>query len=108
VQDCVVTGHDRDEVGALIFPNAEACKALDTQALRQFFQQLLEKLAREATGSSNRVTRLMLLQDPPSLDSGEITDKGSINQRAVLQRRARLVEALYAEPPDPRTLLVSP
>ncbi len=107
VQDSVITGHDRDEVGALIFPS-EACKALDALALRLFFRQLLEKLAREATGSSNRVTRLMLLTEPPSLDAGEITDKGSINQRSVLQQRAALVEALYAEPPDPRTLRVSP
>jgi feruloyl-CoA synthase len=108
VQDSVITGHDRDEVGALVFPNAAACAALDAQALRQFLQQLLDRLAREATGSSNRVTRLMLLTDPPSLDAGEITDKGSINQKAVLARRAGLVEALYTEPPDPRTLLVSP
>ena len=108
VQDSVITGHDRDEVGALIFANAEACKALDAQALRQVFRDLLEKLAREATGSSNRVTRLMLLTEAPSLDAGEITDKGSINQRAVLQVRAALVQALYAEPPDPRTFRVSP
>ncbi|TAN51277.1 MAG: feruloyl-CoA synthase [Betaproteobacteria bacterium] len=107
VQDSVITGHDRDAVGALIFPS-EACKALDAQARRRFLQQLLEKVSHEATGSSNRVTRLMLLTEPPSLDVGEITDKGSINQRSVLQQRAALVEALYAEPADPRTLRVSP
>jgi feruloyl-CoA synthase len=101
VQDVVITGHDRDEVGALIFPNVEACRALDPKALQAHIRHVLERLARESTGSSNRIARAMLLETPPSIDAGEITDKGSINQRAVLERRAALVEALYAEPPGP-------
>jgi feruloyl-CoA synthase len=51
----------------------------------------------ESTGSSNRVGRMLLLDEPPSLDAGEMTDKGSINQRAVLARRAALVEELYSD-----------
>jgi feruloyl-CoA synthase len=68
-------------------------------------QAVLDRLARESTGSSNRVVRALLLAEPPSIDSGEITDQGSINQRAVLQRRAALVDALYAEPPAAEVLI---
>jgi feruloyl-CoA synthase len=50
-----------------------------------------------STGSSNRITRALVLEEPPSLDAGEMTDKGSINQRAVLKRRAALVEELYLD-----------
>jgi feruloyl-CoA synthase len=65
---------------------------------------MLDALAREATGSSTRVARAILLDRPPSIDASEITDKGSINQRAVLKARAALVEELYAETPSPRTI----
>jgi feruloyl-CoA synthase len=105
VQDSVVTGHGRDALGALIFPNAHTCQGLGPAALRDVFQRLLDALAGDATGSSNRVTRAIVLAEPPSIDSGEITDKGSINQRAVLERRAVFVEALYAEPPGPEVLV---
>jgi len=64
------------------------------------------RLAGAATGSSNRVTRALLVAEPPSLDAGEITDKGSINQRAVLARRAVLVETLYATPPAPDVIRI--
>jgi feruloyl-CoA synthase len=107
VQDTVIAGHDRGEVGALIFPS-EAGKALDSAALRRALQDALDRLARESTGSSTRVARAFVLVEPPSIDSGEITDKGSINQRAVLQRRAALVESLYAEPPAAEILLAAP
>ncbi|MCS6920950.1 MAG: feruloyl-CoA synthase [Elioraea sp.] len=105
VQDCVITGHDRDEVGALVFPNAAACEGLGPEALRQALAAALARLAREATGSSNRIARALVLQEPPSLDAGEITDKGSINQRAVLERRTAAVAALYADPPGPEVIL---
>ena len=59
------------------------------------FQNVVNQLAATATGSANRIARLCLLADPPSLDKGEITDKGSINQRAVLAHRAALVDALH-------------
>ena len=104
VQDSVITGHDRDEVGALIFPNLQACKALDGRALRAFLEDLLGRLAAQSTGSSTRLARALLLEIPPSIDSGEITDKGSINQRAVLRTRADLVEMLYTGPYAPQVL----
>jgi feruloyl-CoA synthase len=118
VQDSVITGHDRDALGALLFPNLDACRrlcpdiakdakvpeVLTHAAVRMRFQQLLEGFAREATGSSTRITRVMLLDAPPSLDAGEITDKGSINQRAVLKARAELVAELHAEPPGGRVI----
>jgi hypothetical protein len=63
--------------------------------VRAFFQQLVDRLWREGTGSANRVARLHVLREPPSIDRGEITDKGSINQRAVLTHRAALVCALH-------------
>jgi feruloyl-CoA synthase len=62
----------------------------------------LASFARQATGSSNRVCRAHLLAEPPSLDLGEVTDKGSLNQRMVLRNRAALVDELYAEAPSPR------
>ena len=63
----------------------------------QKFQSLATDLSLTATGSANRVTRLMLMAEPPSIDLGEVTDKGSINQRAVLKHRDALVQALYDE-----------
>jgi feruloyl-CoA synthase len=104
VQDSVITGHDRDEVGALVFPNVAACKALAPGALRARLQEVLDRLAREATGSASRIARALVLDAPPSIDAGEITDKGSINQRAVLRARADLVEMLYTEPAAPQVL----
>jgi feruloyl-CoA synthase len=104
VQDTVIAGHDRGEVGALIFPS-EAGRALDAAALRRALQEVLDRLAKESKGSSMRVARALVLAEPPSIDSGEITDKGSINQRAVLQRRAALVESLYTEPPAAEVLV---
>jgi feruloyl-CoA synthase len=109
VHDAVVTGHDRSEVGLLIIPHIELCRklaGLGAQAtasdilgaapVRAFFQGMVDRLHAQGTGSANRVTRALVLRDPPSIDRGEITDKGSINQRAVLVHRAQLVEALYA------------
>ena len=66
---------------------------------REELVRRLRSFAAQATGSSNRIARLLVLEEPPSLDAGEMTDKGSINQRAVLKRRAALVEELYAGSP---------
>jgi feruloyl-CoA synthase len=93
-RDVVIAGEGRDEVGALIFPNGKIEADVLKTRLASF----------PSTGSSNRIGRAMVLEEPPSLDAGEMTDKGSLNQRAVLARRAALVEELYRDPPSPRTI----
>jgi feruloyl-CoA synthase len=117
-KDAVIAGADRDEIGVLVFPDIEACRKLASglppdapiadvlahAAVKNAIRERLRAFAREATGGSNRVCRAILLETPPSLDVGEATDKGSLNQRAVLQHRAALVEELYAEPPSPRMI----
>ena len=105
VQDVVIAGQNRDEVGVLFFANPDACRDLAPAAARERFQSIVDALALDATGSASRVARAIVLDTPASLDLGEITDKGSINQRAVLQHRAAVVEELYADPPSPRTLI---
>jgi feruloyl-CoA synthase len=108
VQDAVITGINRGEVGALLFPRPDECRrlagvpadmpmpeVLHLPQMRAFFQTLADRLWAESTGSANRVGRLHVLAEPPAIDAGEVTDKGSINQRAVLSHRASLVEALY-------------
>jgi feruloyl-CoA synthase len=93
VRDVVIAGEGKSEVGVLIFPAGNAPA-----------DELLKRLKTLAsTGSSNRIARALVLEEPPSLDAGEMTDKGSINQRAVLRRRAALVEELYTD--SPRVLL---
>jgi feruloyl-CoA synthase len=105
----VVAGLNRDEIAVLLFARLDSCtelasmpggtplvRLLDSNAVRQAFQNLADRLWQEGTGSASRVARLAVLLEPPSIDSGEITDKGSINQRAVLTRRAALIEDLYA------------
>jgi feruloyl-CoA synthase len=97
IQDAVITGHDRDEVGALVFPSP-AAKDLAPGALRAKIVAALKALA-AAGGSSMHPVRALVTTDPPSIDANEITDKGYINQRAVLERRAALVEKLHAKSP---------
>lgn len=94
-QDVVITGHDREEIGLLVFPTPQA-RELDAATLSARVRAALQALASDAAGSSQRATRALLLDEPPNAEAGEITDKGYLNQRAVLSRRARLVEALYA------------
>ena len=101
IQDAVITGHDRDEIGALLFLNPAAAKNLAPEAIRGKISAALRKLASEAgASSSTHPTRALIMTEPPSIDANEITDKGYINQRAVLEQRAALVEALYAGGPD--------
>jgi feruloyl-CoA synthase len=107
VQDVVITGHDRASLGALVFPNTVVCRELSAEGLRARLQPIFERLARDSTGSSTRVARALVMEAPPSIDAGEVTDKGSINQRAVLKSRAGLVERLYAEQPDPDIIQAS-
>ena len=87
VRDVVIAGENRGEIGALLFLSASA----DREELRR------RLLSLHSTGSSNRVARALVLDEPPSLDAGEMTDKGTINQRAVLNRRKALVEELYTD-----------
>jgi feruloyl-CoA synthase len=98
IQDAVITGHDRDEVGALVFLSP-AAKHLAPEAIRATLAAALRSLAAES-GSSMHPKRLLAMTDPPAIDASEITDKGYINQRAVLQNRAALVEQLYAGAPE--------
>ena len=120
VQDVVVAGIDRNEIGLLVFPRMDACRAIAGAApdepieavladpkLRAFFQRLVDGLHASGTGSATRVARAIVLKEPPSIDRGEITDKGSINQRAVLTQRAALVEAMY-DAPDTSVIVPSP
>ena len=79
---------------------------LRNQAVRAEFQSRLESFAAESTGSSNRIVRAILCEEAPSLDAGEITDKGSFNQRNVLDRRAALVEQLYMSDPPLHVLRI--
>ena len=106
--DAVIAAPDREAVCALIFPNARVCRelaadsespmrhVLDHPAVRATFQTMLNRIARGSTGGSTLVVRAILLDEPPSIDAREITDKGSINQKAVLENRSALVEELYA------------
>ena len=116
-QDVVITGHDRSTVGALVFPNLVACRQLaglpeSAPPLRvvtdprvvEHFRRVVEELAARSTGSSTFVARAMLMDEAPSLDAREITDKNSINQKAVLAHRAALVEELYAPAPSARII----
>jgi feruloyl-CoA synthase len=104
----VVTGLNRNAIGLLIFPRLENCLALSglpadatprqvlgSSPVRAFFRRLLDALNAQASGSSNRIDRLLLQAEPPSIDHRELTDKGSINQAAVLKRRAEMVDAMY-------------
>ncbi|WP_326534710.1 feruloyl-CoA synthase [Pseudorhodoferax sp.] len=98
-QDVVITGHDQAEVCALVFPSPQA-RELAPDALAARIADALGALKREGGGSSMAVQRARVLAEPPSADAGEITDKGYINQRAVLARRADDVAALYRSPDD--------
>ncbi|NVZ69560.1 feruloyl-CoA synthase [Pseudomonas costantinii] len=108
VQDLVIAAPDRECLGALVFPRLYECRRLagmppeasDAEVLasapvRDWFGDWLQRLNREATGNASRLEWIALLDEQASIDRGEITDKGSINQRAVLQWRAAKVEALY-------------
>lgn len=119
IRDVVLAGPDRDDVTALMFPDVEACRKLapdfgpDAPAeavladsrVRSTFAGFLRALSAPNRGTSERLRRAILLAEPPSLDVGEITDKGSINQRAVLAHRANLVEELYADPPSANVIV---
>lgn len=109
IQDVVLTGLNMKEVGAMVFPtpavrtlsglaaDAPLADVLSSAPVLAHFQKVVNELASTATGSANRIARLCLLSEPPTIDKGEITDKGSINQRAVLTHRADTVDKLHAD-----------
>jgi len=117
-QNVVIAGHDRDEVGLLVFPNPSGCASLcpgqpketplatlvADARVRERVAQGLRALAAEATGTSMRATRALLFAEPPSIDANEITDKGYINQRAVLAHRAAAIIELYRTPAPPAVI----
>ena len=120
LQFALVTGHDRESVGILGWPNLAACRKVcnDTDeqlslaellahpALTEALRTSLGRFNAKQLGSSTRIARLMLMSEPPDSDANEITDKGYINQRAALQRRQELVEQLYAEQLGPGVVVL--
>jgi feruloyl-CoA synthase len=98
VRDVVVAGADRDFLSVILVPDPPACDGMDAEALSAAVRPKLAELATHAGGSSNRVQRAVWLEGPLSIEAGEITDKGSINQRAVLKSKHELVAALYSHP----------
>ena len=118
VRDAVLTGLDRNHIGALLLLDLDAARGIAPSlaeaneaalaahpALRALLQERLDQMAARSTGSSNRVARAIVLDSPLSIDLHEVTDKGSINQRAVMAARAALVEDLYTDPPPPHVLV---
>jgi feruloyl-CoA synthase len=119
VRDVVIAGINRDELSALVVLDLDGCRvvnpalpagdlaaAASDAVVRREFAARLKAFAATATGSSTRVTRALLLDTPLSIDKGEVTDKGSINQRAVLDHRTGLIDQLYSPAPDSRVIMV--
>jgi feruloyl-CoA synthase len=118
VRDVVIAGINRDELSALVILDLDGCRvvnpALSAESLaaaaadpiiRQAFRERLAKFKAGATGSSTRIARAILLDTPLSIDRGEVTDKGSVNQRAVLEHRAEVIEGIYATPPSDNVIV---
>ncbi|TAK53908.1 MAG: acyl-CoA synthetase [Gammaproteobacteria bacterium] len=117
VRDVVIAGEGQSEVGALVFPNLDACRALDqtvpdeadadrivaSARVREAFERRLGAL-NAGQGSAGRIMRLVLESEPPTIDSGELTAKQSVSALAVLRRRAAAVEELFQDPPMPRVI----
>jgi feruloyl-CoA synthase len=111
VRDVVIAGINRDEVSALVILDLDGCRlvnpglpadlvaAASDALIREAFRERLTEFLATSTGSSTRITRAILIDTPLSIDRGEVTDKGSINQRAVLDHRSRLIEELYSPTP---------
>ena len=119
VHDALVAGQDREFIGLLAWPNLHACRQLVGNPDATFEDVIrhpdvigcvkrgLEAHNASATGSSMRIARAMLMAEPPSIDGNELTDKGYINQRAGLERRAALVEKLYADKPGEDVIILN-
>ena len=115
LQDVVVCGQDRDAIGLLVWLSVPGCQQVCSHGgqhngapelascidVRRHLRDRIRARNKEQPGTSTRIARLLVLTEPPSIDADEITDKGYVNQRAVLERRANLVEELFADPePD--------
>ena len=120
VRDVVIAGINRDEISALVILDLDGCRLINPNlpsddiaaaasdpAIRAAFRERLQKLLASATGSSSRIARAVLLDTPLSIDRGEVTDKGSINQRAVLEHRGALIEALYSPSPPAQVITLN-
>jgi len=119
VHDALVAGQDRAFIGLLAWPNLHACRQMVGNAEATFEDVIkhpdviacvkrgLEAHNASTTGSSTRIARVMLMAEPPSIDGNELTDKGYINQRAGLERRAALVEKLYADKPGEDVIILN-
>ncbi len=121
IRDAVIAGHDRTTMTAMLIPELEPARALAGLAATATpaevfahgavlarFAELMASHATASTGSSTLVQRVVLLYEPLSIDVGEVTDKGSVNQRTVLAHRAALVEELYAATPGMRVIVPAP
>jgi feruloyl-CoA synthase len=119
VRDVVVAGINRDELSALVILDLDGCRVVNPTlrtdnlasaaadpAVRSAFRERLAAFVASATGSSTRIARAVLLDTPLSIDRGEVTDKGSVNQRAVLDHRAETIEDIYATPPSDKVILL--
>lgn len=121
VRDVVIAGINRDHLAALVILDLDGCRSLNPAlpagdiaaaasdaTIRAAFRERLAKFMAASTGSSTRITRAVLLDTPLSIDLGEVTDKGSVNQRAVLEHRAAVVEGLYAAASSPQVIALQP
>jgi feruloyl-CoA synthase len=120
VRDVVIAGINRDGLSALVILDLDGCRvvnpalpadnlaaAASDSKIRQAFRERLVKFADSATGSSTRIARAVLLDTPLSIDRGEVTDKGSVNQRAVLEHRAGTIEDIYAASPSDKVIVTA-
>jgi feruloyl-CoA synthase len=119
VRDVIIAGINRDEISAIVVLDLDGCRLINATLphddlaataadalIREAFRERFVKFFATATGSSTRITRAVLLPSPLSIDKGEVTDKGSINQRAVLENRKDLIETLYAQTPPAEIISV--
>jgi feruloyl-CoA synthase len=120
VRDVVIAGINRDEISALVILDLDGCRLIDPTlpfgdlavtaahpTIRDAFRERFAKFMTVSTGSSTRITRAILIDTPLSIDRGEVTDKGSINQRAVLDARVALIDALYSPRPPEHVIMLS-
>ena len=105
VRDLVICGHDHDDIGLLLIPSV----GVDTTdaAVRATVRERLAAFAQTHPGSSTHAARAVFLDDPPSIDAGEITDKGSLNNTVIRERRREIVERLYQPAGDPAVMAIA-